>query len=178
MFIDTAGWPFDPDTPFDRPLLDPFRPLYDTAGNSPGVTYHGWVPQPALAAALRGATMLAYPNTFAETSCIAVMEAMAGRSVVSSDLGALPETGAGFIEVTPPLADPHAHAEAFADRVIRLLADRQEAQRTPRHACRPKSPTAWPRTTGRGGPSSGVPGCPCWSELPAPGYGIKAATTG
>jgi glycosyltransferase involved in cell wall biosynthesis len=107
-------------------LHDPFQPLYDVARTSPGVAYHGSVPQPALAQALRSATMLAYPNTFPETSCIAVMEAMAaGCTVVTSDLGALPETGAGFIDLTPPLADPDAHAEAFADRVIQLLAARQ-----------------------------------------------------
>ncbi len=107
-------------------LVDPFRPLYDVARTSPGVAYHGSVAQPALAQALRGATMLAYPNTFAETSCIAVLEAMAaGCTVVTSELGALPETGAGFIELTTPLADPAAHAEAFANRVIHLLAARK-----------------------------------------------------
>lgn len=106
-------------------LVDPFQPLYEMARASPGVTYHGSVAQPALARALRGATMLAYPNTFPETSCIAVMEAMAaGCTVVTSDLGALPETGAGFVDLMPALADPHAHAGAFADRVIQLLADR------------------------------------------------------
>ncbi|MDD4866090.1 MAG: glycosyltransferase family 4 protein [Mycobacterium sp.] len=107
-------------------LLDPYQPLYEMARDSPGVTYHGSVAQPALARALRSATMLAYPNTFPETSCIAVMEAMAaGCAVVTSDLGALPETGAGFIDLMAPLADPHAHAEAFAGRVIDLLAARE-----------------------------------------------------
>ena len=107
-------------------LQDQFQPLYDAARRSCGVTYHGSVAQPVLAQALRRATMLAYPNTFAETSCIAMMEAMAaGCAVVTSDLGALPETGAGFIDLTPPLADADAHAEAFADRVIQLLAARQ-----------------------------------------------------
>jgi glycosyltransferase involved in cell wall biosynthesis len=107
-------------------LHDPHQPLYDVARSSPGVASHGSVAQPALAQALRSATMLAYPNTSAETFCIAVMEAMgAGCTVVTSDLGAFPETGAGFIHLTPPLVDPDAHAEAFADRVIELLAVRQ-----------------------------------------------------
>lgn len=107
-------------------LLDPFRPLYDAARGEPGVTYHGSVAQPALAGALRRAAMLAYPNTFAETSCIAVMEAMAaGCTVVTSDLGALAETGAGFVELMPPPGDPHTHFEAFADHVVRSLAARE-----------------------------------------------------
>lgn len=107
-------------------LHDPFQPLYDAARTSPGVAYHGSITQPALAQALRRATMLAYPNTFPETSCIAVMEAMAaGCTVVTSYLGALPETGAGLIDLTPPLADPHVHAEVFADRATQVLAARQ-----------------------------------------------------
>jgi glycosyltransferase involved in cell wall biosynthesis len=107
-------------------LHDPFQPLYDLARVSPGVSYHGSIAQATLAQALRRATMLAYPNTFAETSCIAVMEAMAaGCTVVTSDLGALPETGAGYIDLVPLLADADAHAGAFADRVIELLASRQ-----------------------------------------------------
>ena len=72
---------------------DEYQPLYDQCRSTEGAHYRGSVSQTELAKQLEGATMLAYPNTFAETSCIAAMEALAaGLLVISSDLGALPET--------------------------------------------------------------------------------------
>lgn len=51
------------------------------------------------------------------------MEAMtAGRALVTSDLGALAGDGRRLHRSDGALADPHAHAEAFAGRVIDLLA--------------------------------------------------------
>lgn len=102
---------------------DPCRPLYELCRQMPGVEYHGSVPQPDLALALRRATALAYPNTYAETSCISVMEAMAaGCEVITSDLGALRETCAGFGHLLPPLGDGGQHADQFARRAIEVMA--------------------------------------------------------
>lgn len=97
--------------------------LYQAARSLAGVEYVGALPQPALAAKLKHVLMLAYPNTFAETSCIAVLEALAaGCLVVSSKLGALSESCHGLARLIVPPHDPTEHATAFARVVVEELA--------------------------------------------------------
>lgn len=104
------------------PKDDPFGPLYERARATPGVAMRGSIPQVQLAAELARADMFAYPSTFAETGCIAAMEALAaGLDVVSSRLGALPEATMGFGKLAA--IDPVALGdEAFAGRYLDLLA--------------------------------------------------------
>jgi glycosyltransferase involved in cell wall biosynthesis len=101
---------------------DDYRVLYDLARALPGSEYVGSLPQTALAEAIAQADILAYPNTFPETSCIAVMEAMAaGCLVAGSKLGALPETTAGFGFLMESAADTTAMARDFAKIVAALI---------------------------------------------------------
>ncbi|HEV7369367.1 glycosyltransferase family 4 protein [Arenibaculum sp.] len=84
------------------PADDPFAALYRRAAETPRVRYVGPLPQPALALALRPASLLAYPCIFAETFCISALEAMAaGCLVVTTDLGALAQTTAGRAVLVP-----------------------------------------------------------------------------
>ena len=89
-----------------------------------GVDYVGPISQPALAEALAGAAALAYPSTYPETSCIAAMEAMAaGAAVLTTGLGALPETLAGYGTMIAPREDETALACDFAAMTIHALND-------------------------------------------------------
>lgn len=99
-----------------------FSALYERCRTTEGVEYLGAVPQLDLAQALKSATLLAYPNTFTETSCISVMEAMAsGCQVVTSQLAALPETAHGFAKLIPVEGDWQVYQEHFVEQTIALL---------------------------------------------------------
>ncbi len=101
---------------------DAYGTIYERCQNMEGVEYIGSLPQPELAAALKGVTALTYPNTFTETSCISAMEAMAaGCRVVSTYLAALPETTIGFADLLQPDPGFHVYREAFLKTVINVL---------------------------------------------------------
>jgi glycosyltransferase involved in cell wall biosynthesis len=102
---------------------DPYRSLFERGRSMPSVTYHGVVPNVELRAALRDVHFLVYPSTFAETSCLAAIEAMAaGCRVIVPSLGALPETTAGYARVYAWHPDLHGHAEVFADVLAAEMA--------------------------------------------------------
>jgi glycosyltransferase involved in cell wall biosynthesis len=104
---------------------DEYGQLYAHFQSMPGVEFVGSLPQPELAAALKQAMILAYPNTFAETSCIAVMEAMAaGLLVVTSDLGALPETTMGravWVRGVQGQGDAQRFMQAYTQQLLSTL---------------------------------------------------------
>ena len=111
---------------------DRYRDLYESARNMAGVEYVGSVSQTQLAQELVRMGALAYPSTFAETSCIAVTEAMAaGAAVYTTRLGALPETAGAHATMIDWQPDRTTLAGAFADMVTRAL---KEARENPQEA--------------------------------------------
>jgi glycosyltransferase involved in cell wall biosynthesis len=79
------GWSNDADQ-------QAFGALYKAAAQ-PGVTWHGGIAQPRLMENLSRSGLFLYPNTFAETSCMAAIEAQAcGAVVITTARAALSET--------------------------------------------------------------------------------------
>lgn len=102
----------------------PFKNLYNKAQAMKGVFYFGSISQVKLAKRLVEASILAYPNIFPETSCIAAMEAMAaGLSVVTSNLGALPETTAGYADLVDIGSDKEKYKDEFVKNVVKNLEE-------------------------------------------------------
>lgn len=92
-----------------------FQDLYDKCASLPNVVYRGSVANDELLKELPTFDILAYPNTFEETSCLVAIEALsAGLRVITSNLGALPETTEGWARLYPYLMDKNKHVEVFA----------------------------------------------------------------
>jgi len=70
-----------------------YQPLFDRCRATPGVNYRGYAANKAVVKACQAAHIFAYPSIFAETSCLAAIEAgAAGCRLVTTDWGALSET--------------------------------------------------------------------------------------
>jgi len=96
--------------------------LYETCQRITGVEYVGSISQTKLSQELKKALIFAYPNTFAETSCISAMEAMAaGCQIVTTHLGALAETTAGFAKLIPISTSQEQYCQNFVNETVNIL---------------------------------------------------------
>ena len=98
--------------------------IYQKLKLIPGIKLLSPLSQPALSEELKEAYLMVYPNNFPETSCIAALEAQAaGVPVISSDIGALPETIAdtetGFLIKGIP--DSMQYKTNFINAVLELI---------------------------------------------------------
>ena len=109
---------------FDPRIAQSFEPLFALLRATPGCVVHGNVKQDQLAREFMRSSILAYPNSFEETSCITAMEAQAaGCPIVSSALGALPETvkEAGILITGAPTSPEYL--ARFTEALDKLLSD-------------------------------------------------------
>lgn len=98
----------------------PFLPLFEKCKEHPGVNYFGSVSHDELLKATDEQHILALPSIWPETSCITAMENMsAGNLIVTNNLGALPETTAGFALQYDYTTNLNAHAARFYDALKR-----------------------------------------------------------
>ena len=79
-----------------------YTALYDQARQLPNVNYIGYKPNSYIKDNMHKYNMYAYPSIFEETSCISLLESMAGGLYcITTNLGALFETGAEFPMYVP-----------------------------------------------------------------------------
>ena len=108
----------------------PFESLFDVCRRHPGCEYHGAVSNEEVRKALAKAHIFAYPSTWMETSCVAAIEALsAGVHVVTSSLGALPETLNGFATMYEYTEDKQKHFEAFGKALSQAISEYWQPQK-------------------------------------------------
>jgi glycosyltransferase involved in cell wall biosynthesis len=91
-----------------------FEPLYDRIRNHPKMNYHGFVSNDVLRDYLKKCHIHAYPSTWIETSCRAMLEAMsAGLICVHPNYGALYETSGGLNFMYQGDENKNVHAGKF-----------------------------------------------------------------
>jgi len=97
----------------------------------PGIVFRGNLKQHELAEELLIASILTYPNTFMETSCISALEAMAaGCSVVTSKRAALSETVGNLGYLISGEPGDKKYDQAFINQIVTLLQDPAAAEVT------------------------------------------------
>lgn len=99
------------------------EPLFNRARTMKNVSYKGFAANKAVRLALQQSHILAYPSTFEETSCIAAIEAgAAGCQIVTTDLGALPETCGQWAQFTEYTPDHASLVDAYV-QMLRTAVD-------------------------------------------------------
>jgi UDP-glucose:(glucosyl)LPS alpha-1,2-glucosyltransferase len=91
-----------------------YKPLFESCERHPKINYLGTVTNDVLRDNLQKTHIMAYPSTWAETSCLCLMEGMAaGLSCVHPNYGALYETGANWTNMYQMQEDLNVHASHF-----------------------------------------------------------------
>lgn len=90
--------------------------ILDKAKNTKGIRLMGYASNEEVKKACLEANIFAYPSVFEETSCLSLIEAgAAGCSIVTTGLGALPETSLGYGSIVQLTKTRDGLVEAFAE---------------------------------------------------------------
>lgn len=82
---------------FEQQNDDQYKPLYEKAKNMSNVNYMGYCDHKTLMTKLKDYDVNCFPSIWEETFCISAMESLAaGQILITTDLGALPETCGEF----------------------------------------------------------------------------------
>ena len=109
---------------YSGPAVDQYEALKEHLLQLPDCFLHGNVLQSVLAREFMKSAVLVYPNTFEETSCITALEAQAaGCPIITSRLGALPETVGSAGILIPPPPGTTRYTELFIEALDTLLSD-------------------------------------------------------
>ena len=99
-----------------------FDELFNKCKNTPNVNYHGYASNEEIRKALLTTHIYSYPSIFAETSCLAIIEAMsAGCHVVTTNYGALPETCGEFATMIEFDSSRQNLIERYADTLNSVI---------------------------------------------------------
>lgn len=110
-------------------VADYYAKLNHYARVLPNVVNLGHLTKPQLAMLQQMSSLLVYPTTFDEVSCISAMEAMhAGLPMLTCEAGALPETCKGAGVKLMRNKDEGLNIKAFADEVRSLSRDSKRLQ--------------------------------------------------
>lgn len=100
----------------------PYEKLFEDIENTPGMNYHGFQSNGVVREALKKSDIFAYPNTWVETSCLALIEAMcSGNFCLHSNLGALPETSMGLTSTYMFNENVQDHVNHFYSILIQVI---------------------------------------------------------
>jgi glycosyltransferase involved in cell wall biosynthesis len=101
-----------------------YEEAFEILNKMPGCYVSDSILQKQLAREFMKSSILTYPNIFEETSCITAMEAQAaGCAIVTSALGALPETVEDSGILIPIRQGPGEYLKEFIAAVDRILTD-------------------------------------------------------
>jgi glycosyltransferase involved in cell wall biosynthesis len=93
-----------------------YQELFDRAKAIPGVNYMGYGQNDDVRKAMQDAHILAYPSIFEETSCLVMIEAgAAGCNLVTTNLGALYETGTEYAKMVEVQSDRDTLVRNYAE---------------------------------------------------------------